>query len=104
MIRWLSRSLGNHDTRVVVLVDSLVTIGAYSKGRSSAFGVNRIIQQIVATALGAGLVLRLIYTGTEWNLADYPSRGRRLPPSLWQRLQRQENQLERAARWWRIQH
>eukprot|EP00971_Amphidinium_carterae_P346649 6488240-Amphidinium_carterae.1 len=57
-------------------MDSRVAIAAFSKGRSSAHCLNRLIQSALPFLLAANLVVRCIHVGSEFNPADNPSRGK----------------------------
>jgi hypothetical protein len=78
-LKWVLRSGARHGRRIVVLVDSLVVVGAVCKGRSGSYGLNRILRQIFMLCFAGGLTLQVVYVPSEHNPADYPSRGRRLP-------------------------
>lgn len=67
--------------RVVVLQDSMVTLGASAKGRSSSQSLNKVLKQECAICVAKDLYVGGIHSPT-WALrADDPSRGRsvRLP-------------------------
>ena len=61
--------------RVLIFTDSLVTLGALSKGRSSARQLLRVCRQAAAVQLGCRIRLYLRWVPSERNLADGPSRG-----------------------------
>ena len=73
-LRWLLRSGGNHSTRVVVLLDSAVLLGAAAKGRSSS-QLNRLLRKVAAMTLAGNIQLHLIFVPSSENPADFPSRG-----------------------------
>ena len=67
--------------RVVVMQDSMVTLGASAKGRSSSPSLNKVLRQECAICVAKDLYVGGIHSPT-WALrADDPSRGRsvRLP-------------------------
>eukprot|EP00438_Fugacium_kawagutii_P004497 Skav200096 [mRNA] locus=scaffold694:326558:340569:- [translate_table: standard] len=67
--------------RIVVLQDSMVTLGASAKGRSSSQSLNKVLKQECAICVAKDLYVGGIHSPT-WALrADDPSRGRsvRLP-------------------------
>ena len=65
--------------RHVLLVDSRVCAGAWSKGRSSSKQLNRILRQMLGWALIGRKSLHLVWVKSEKNPADHPSRGCRIP-------------------------
>jgi hypothetical protein len=66
--------------RCVLLVDSRAAAGAWSKGRSSAKNLNRILRQSLGWSLAGQKTLHLVWVRSESNPADHPSRGKRIPP------------------------
>ena len=73
MIFRLARS-GLRRSRVLMLVDSQVTLGAVSKGRSSSRRVNFWLRKIAGVCLSYGLTVDLVWVPTKANPADAPSR------------------------------
>ena len=65
--------------RHVLLVDSRVCAGAWSKGRSSSKQLNRILRQMLGWALIGQKSLHLVWVKSEKNPADHPSRGCKIP-------------------------
>lgn len=65
--------------RCVLLVDSRAAAGAWSKGRSSARNLNRLLRQSLGWTLAGRKLLHLVWIRSEGNPADYPSRCRRIP-------------------------
>ena len=65
--------------RAVLLVDSRVVVGAFSKGRSSSRQLNRILRSMVGWLIAGQVSLHLIWVGTKANPADHPSRGAKIP-------------------------
>lgn len=67
--------------RIIVLQDSVVTLGAGAKGRSSSVALNKVLKQECSICIAKDLYVGGIHSPT-WALrADDPSRGRaaRLP-------------------------
>lgn len=62
------------------MLDSRVTIGAASKGRSSSFAISRVLQGSVAYILGSNLYPGLLHCYSGANRSDGPSRGRDVEP------------------------
>ena len=69
-LRWLLRTKRRHSSRVVVLLDSAVVLGAAAKGRSSS-QLNRL------ETLAGSLQVHLVFVPSSENPADLPSRGLR---------------------------
>ncbi len=65
--------------RHVLLVDSRVCAGAWSKGRSSSKQLNRVLRQMLGWALVGRKSLHLIWVQSAKNPADHPSRGVKIP-------------------------
>ncbi len=65
--------------RHVLLVDSRVCAGAWSKGRSSSKQLNQILRQMLGWALVGQKSLHLVWVRAEKNPADHPSRGCKMP-------------------------
>lgn len=78
LIKALAKS--EPDSRFVGLLDSRVTIGAASKGRSSSACLTRILQGSIAYILGSNLYPGLLHCSSEDNRSDGPSRDRDLSP------------------------
>ena len=88
----------NH--RLVILQDSMVTLGAAAKGRSSSGALNKILRQAMAIQLAKNLYPSGIHCPT-WALrADDPSRSRRVRPARialpWWFLALKQGRLEQA--------
>lgn len=71
---------GRGNCRVVNLCDSRVVVGAYAKGRSSSRMLNHRLRCCLAWTLAADLSISNLWVDTHSNPADYPSRGRDIPP------------------------
>lgn len=82
----LKRSTG---TRVPVIADSQVSLGAITKGRSASPGINRLLRSSLGFILGLGVYSVGAYARSADNPADDPTRGHevRAPcielPSWW---------------------
>ena len=68
----------DQDSRLVALLDSRVTIGAVSKGRSSSPALSRVLRGTLPYVLGGGLYPGLLHCGSKVNRSDGPSRDREL--------------------------
>ena len=105
--------------RFVALLDSRVTIGAASKGRSSSASLSRILQGSMGFILGGNLYPGLLHCSSSRNRSDGPSRGRELaaptkePPQWFLDLERGDTRAfdcvvsssrnpKLAARWLRL--
>ena len=65
--------------RCVVLVDSRAAAGAWSKGRSSARNLNRILRRALGWTLAGRKSLHLVWVRSGANPSDYPSRNKPIP-------------------------
>ncbi|CAE7796470.1 unnamed protein product, partial [Symbiodinium sp. CCMP2456] len=73
-LRWVLRSRRRHCSRLVVLVDSAVWLGAAAKGRSST-QLNRLLRKAAALELAGELQVYLVLVPSDENPSDWPSRG-----------------------------
>ena len=73
--RHLSRARTSWRRRILVFTDSLVALGAASKGRSSSPPLLRLCRQLAAVCLTYGIIFRYRYIASEVNPSDGPSRG-----------------------------
>ena len=82
LLRWLLRSRARHASRVVILVDSAVWLGAAAKGRSSST-LSRLLRKACALQLAGDVMLHLVLVPSSENPSDEPSRGVRVrkPPT-----------------------
>lgn len=78
LIKSVAKSEPGH--RFVGLLDSRVTIGASSKGRSSSPSLSRILQGTMGFILGGNLYPGLLHCGSSRNRSDGPSRDKDLAP------------------------
>ena len=78
LFRHLARSRSNWNKRILILTDSMATLGAIGKGRSSVPSFLRHTRMIAAISLGFGMLPYLRYIPSELNPADGPSRGVRV--------------------------
>lgn len=65
-------------TRIVAMVDSLVTRGAACKGRSSSLAISNVLRRICSTVLAADLYVTIPFVPTRLNTSDDPTRLRSL--------------------------
>ena len=56
-IRWILRSRDRFRTKVVVLIDSKVVIGAATKGRSSSLLLNGVLRRTASLCFAGGLII-----------------------------------------------
>ena len=64
----------NHRKRRVFGLDSLVLVGAASKGRSSSRALNRVLRSTVCTSLFTRCSQGFVHLRSAWNPADDPTR------------------------------
>ena len=74
-LRWLGQQTQYWGTRVFLLCDSTVAVGALAKGRSSARALTSLCRRYAGLSLCFGIEISLIWVSTEINPADGPSRG-----------------------------
>ncbi len=67
------------NTRFLAILDSRVTIGAASKGRSSSSSISTILRGCIAYCVGGNLYPGLLHGPSDKNPADAPSRDREVP-------------------------
>jgi len=77
LLQWVLRSASRFSSRITTLIDAKVLIYILLKGRSSGPTLNFIVRSIAAHGLAEGLLVYPLYTPSEWNPADAPSRGAR---------------------------
>lgn len=75
LARHLARAKSNWGLRLLVLVDSMASIGALSKGRSSIYGILLQCRCFCAISMVTGIRFTLRWCSTLFNYADGPSRG-----------------------------
>ena len=97
-LKWMTRSGARHSCRPVILIDAQAVIGAFTKGRSSARSLRRVLRSAAAIQLAADLLPRLLYIPTEWNPADRPSRGRHWRPGPASRSGKRDTTSSRFCR------
>eukprot|EP00438_Fugacium_kawagutii_P016242 Skav225368 [mRNA] locus=scaffold476:95907:101244:- [translate_table: standard] len=73
-IRRLCRTSSNLGTRCLILSDSMVSILAFSKGRSSSNGINKLCRRAAAYLVCGSIDIHLRHIPTDRNPADAPSR------------------------------
>ena len=74
-LRWLTRDVSSHETRVTFLVDAKAVVGALRKGRTSAHTLKRALRRCAAIAVAADLLMHVAYVPSESNPSDWASRG-----------------------------
>ena len=74
-----ARSPACRGCRILLLSDSMVSIGALAKGRSSSRPILRLCRRALAVVVAARLRVACRYVPTWLNAADGPSRGIRRP-------------------------
>lgn len=74
-IKWILSHPHAIAKRVLLLGDSMVAIGALTKGRSSSFSILRLLRRFAALSLASGLLVTFRYIPTDVNPADGPSRS-----------------------------
>lgn len=74
LLRWILRSRSRHCSRVVILVDSAVWLGAAVKGRSST-ALNRLLRKAAALEMAGDVMVHLVLVPSAENPRDDPSRG-----------------------------
>ncbi|CAE7542598.1 unnamed protein product [Symbiodinium natans] len=79
-LRWVARHAAKHGSKVPLLVDAKVVVGAVTKGRSSAKALRHALRSVAAVSMAANLLPRAVYIPSESNPADAPSRGKRNKP------------------------
>ena len=76
LLRWVLRSRARHCSRIVILVDSAVWLGAASKGRSSS-SLNHLLRRAAMLELAGDLMVLLVLVPSGENPSDVPARGLR---------------------------
>ena len=74
VLRHLARNSNCWRRRVLVMTDSLVSLGVLSKGRSSARALLHLARVAASVQLAFGILLYLRWVPSERNVADGPSR------------------------------
>lgn len=79
---WLKHCARKYpNSRVLALLDSRVTLGSTSKGRSSSKAICRVLQGSLGYILGGGLYPGGLHICSAKNRSDGPSRNKRVPPT-----------------------
>ncbi|CAK0857017.1 unnamed protein product [Prorocentrum cordatum] len=76
-VKHICRSTKAFECHHLLLSDSLSSVLALGKGRSSAPGVSGALRSVAAHVAATGLRLSARWLPSEWNFADGPSRGLR---------------------------
>ena len=75
-------ALAGDALRQAVILDSRVAMGATAKGRSPSKAVKAILERITATCIAAGSYPAVLFGPTRHNVADDPTRERRLREAI----------------------
>lgn len=73
-LRWRLFRQKGYRSRVLHLVDSMVSLQIINKGRSSSRKIKPIMRRISALLIAGNILMTLAYTSTKTNPADAPSR------------------------------
>ena len=73
--RHLARSQENHYKKVLVFTDSMVSLGAFGKGRSSSPSLLALCRRLLVIRVGVGIRLYIRHIPSQLNSADGPTRG-----------------------------
>jgi len=82
VLKRLARNRQAWGKRVLLITDSLVTLGVLSKGRSSSFPLLRLARQAAAYQLVCQIRPYLRWIPSSLNWADGPSRGEKMGLAL----------------------
>eukprot|EP00435_Cladocopium_sp_Y103_P066496 s82_g28.t1 len=74
MLKRRTKDPRKHEMRYLAVLDSMVTRGAVSKGRSPSKPVNRLLRQTAALSLSSDQYPLTAWTISKWNFADGASR------------------------------
>lgn len=80
-VRHACRDKNNAGRRVMVVTDSLVSLGGVARGRSSSVPLCRLLRKLAACTLLLGVKVYCSFIGTKRNAADGPSRGLPIGPA-----------------------
>ena len=82
-LRWRLRAKKRMGSRFLHLLDSQVCLGVLTKGRSSSWRLNRVLNRCNSLTLAAGLFPLYGYVRSDWNTSDRPSRtwAKKKPPA-----------------------
>ena len=75
VLRHLARSSRCWSRRVVIMTDSVVSMGVLQKGRSSASSLLWLARVACGISLALGIRGYYRWVPSQWNMADGPSRG-----------------------------
>jgi hypothetical protein len=78
-VRWISRSAARCNSRILIEMDSLVSVCALRKGRSSRPGLSKQLRRMAALTLALRVQVEPRWVPTTRNMADGPSRGSWIP-------------------------
>ena len=74
-LRHVNRSNRAWDSRILMITDSLVSLGVLAKGRTSSWPLLRLARQGAALTMAFGFRVYYRYVESKRNYADGPSRG-----------------------------
>lgn len=94
LLRHLARSRGSWHRRVLILLDSLVSIGMLAKGRSPVYPLLRLARGAAAVQLVLGVRIYLRHVRSALNTGDGPSRGEKVGAAV---MTREEHWAELDA-------
>jgi len=80
VLRHVARRPSGYKKRVLVFTDSLVTLGIFEKGRSSAPVFLHLCRRAVAVVVSSRMLVYWRYVPSELNYSDGPSKGE--PPGV----------------------
>ena len=76
MLKWRCRTVRNHSTKFLHLLDSAASIGVLTKKRSSSHIMNRVAVKYALLEVAGDMWSVFGYVRSDVNPADGPSRGR----------------------------
>ena len=77
-LQWFLRSAGRCSRRIILLVDSKVTVAAMQKGRSGSAVLNLLVRKAHCLCMAGGLRLHIVFMPTEHYPPDFPFRGEQI--------------------------
>ena len=96
-LRHASRSSRAWDSRILMITDSLVSLGVLAKGRTSSWPLLRLARQGAALTMAFGFRVYYRYVESKRNHADGPSRGFPLGVApAWVGAQERRKEIQRA--------
>ena len=98
VVKWLARTTRWSGCVAAVLVDSTFALDPACKGRSGNKQKNHLLHKMLTISIASQASVRVDFTPTEWNLADFQSRGAPLPLTSLERWERRIRRFEAALR------